>query len=109
MAFFDYIWQNTSLPLMLYNRPRRPGVVVTPALVEQLSALPTVVATKDRSGLITQVRELMQRVGNKISVFVGYESMIVPARALGPHEVVAMAHQVAEPLIRDYWDKAHRR
>lgn len=106
VAFFDYISRNTSLPLMLYNSPRRAGVDITPALVEQLSTLPTVVAIKDSSGLIAQVSELMQRVGDKIRVFVGYETMIVPARAVGAHGVVAMAHQIAGPLIRDYWDKA---
>ncbi|KUM26753.1 dihydrodipicolinate synthase family protein [Mesorhizobium loti] len=106
VAFFEYISQNTSLPLMLYNSPRRAGVDITPALVEQLSALPTVVAIKDSSGVITQVSELVQRVGDKIRVFVGYETMIVPARAVGAHGVVAMAHQIAGPLIRDYWDKA---
>ncbi|MCK1735940.1 dihydrodipicolinate synthase family protein [Bradyrhizobium sp. 138] len=106
VAFFDHISRNTSLPLMLYNSPRRAGVDITPALVEQLSTIPTVVAIKESSGLIAQVGELMQRVGNKIRVFVGYETMIVPARAVGAHGVVAMAHQIAGPLIRDYWGKA---
>jgi 4-hydroxy-tetrahydrodipicolinate synthase len=106
VAFFEYISQNTSLPLMLYNSPRRAGIDIIPALVEQLSALPTVVAIKDSSGVITQVSELVQRVGDKLRVFVGYETMIVPARAVGAHGVVAMAHQIAGPLVRDYWDKA---
>ncbi|MCP3468006.1 dihydrodipicolinate synthase family protein [Bradyrhizobium sp. CCGUVB23] len=106
VAFFEHISRNTSLPLMLYNSPRRAGIDITPALVEQLSALPTVVAIKDSSGVITQVTELVQRVGNRLRVFVGYETMIVPARAVGAHGVVAMAHQIAGPLIRDYWDKA---
>ena len=106
LAFFEYISRNTALPLMLYNSPRRAGVDITPALVEQLAALPTVVAIKDSSGAITQVSELVQRVGDKLRVFVGYETMIVPARAVGAHGVIAMAHQIAGPLIRDYWDKA---
>lgn len=65
VAFFDHISRNTSLPLMLYNSPRRAGVDI----VEQLSTIPTVVAIKDSSGLIARVSELMQRVGNKIRVF----------------------------------------
>ncbi|WP_409190212.1 dihydrodipicolinate synthase family protein [Bradyrhizobium sp. RDM4] len=105
VAFFEHISRNTSLPLMLYNSPRRAGVDITPALVQELS-LPTVVAIKDSSGVITQVSELVQRVGDRLRVFVGYETMIVPARAVGAHGVVAMAHQIAGPLIRNYWDKA---
>lgn len=106
LAFFEHISHNTTLPLMLYNSPRRAGIDLIPAMVEQLSALPTVVAIKDSSGAITQVSELVQRVGEKLRVFVGYETMIVPARAVGAHGVVAMAHQIAGPLVRDYWDKA---
>lgn len=106
VAFFEHVSKNSSLPLMLYNSPRRAGVDITPALVEQLSKLPTVVAIKDSSGIINQVTELVQRVGDKLRVFVGYETMIVPARAVGAHGVIAMAHQIAGPLIRDYWEKA---
>ncbi|ACL58920.1 dihydrodipicolinate synthase family protein [Methylobacterium nodulans] len=106
VAFFAHISRNTPLPLMLYNSPRRAKIELTPALVEQLSALRTVVAIKDSSGDITQVSELVQRVGDNLRVFVGYETMIVPARAVGAHGVIAMAHQIAGPLIRAYWDKA---
>ncbi|WP_018264102.1 dihydrodipicolinate synthase family protein [Methylobacterium sp. WSM2598] len=106
VAFFEHVSKNSSLPLMLYNSPRRAGIDINPALVEQLSKLPTVVAIKDSSGLINQVTELVQRVGGKLRVFVGYETMIVPARAVGAHGVIAMAHQIAGPLIRDYWDQA---
>jgi len=106
VAFFEYVANACPLPLMLYNSPRRAGVDLTPALVEQLAKIPTVVAIKDSSGLIVQVGELMQRVGDRLRVFVGYETMIVPARALGAHGVIAMAHQVSGPLIRDYWAAA---
>ncbi|ACA18219.1 dihydrodipicolinate synthetase [Methylobacterium sp. 4-46] len=106
VAFFEHVSRSSSLPLMLYNSPRRAGIDINPALVEQLSKLPTVVAIKDSSGLINQVTELVQRVGGSLRVFVGYETMIVPARAVGAHGVIAMAHQIAGPLIRDYWDQA---
>jgi 4-hydroxy-tetrahydrodipicolinate synthase len=106
VAFFEHVSRSSSLPLMLYNSPRRAGVDITPVLVEQLSKLPTVVAIKDSSGVINQVTELVQRVGDKLRIFVGYETMIVPARAVGAHGVIAMAHQIAGPLIRDYWEKA---
>lgn len=106
IAFFESLTKATPLNLMLYNSPRRTSIDLSPAMVEQLSALPTIVAIKDSSASITQVAELMQRVGKTLRVFVGYETMIVPARALGVHGVVAMAHQIAGPLIRDYWEQA---
>ncbi|MBB4263881.1 dihydrodipicolinate synthase/N-acetylneuraminate lyase [Bradyrhizobium sp. CIR3A] len=99
VAFFEYIAQNTSLPLMLYNSPRRAAIDITPALVEQLSALPTVVAIKDSSGVITQVTELVQRVGKRPSCL----RRLRDNDRAGPRPwrpwVVAMAHQIAGPLI----------
>lgn len=106
VAFFQHVAAACPLPLMLYNSPRRAGVDLTPTIVEQLATLPTVVAIKDSSASIVQVNELMQRVGDRLRVFVGYETMIVPARSLGVHGVIAMAHQIAGPLIRDYWAAA---
>jgi 4-hydroxy-tetrahydrodipicolinate synthase len=106
IAFFEFIAARSKLPLMLYNSPRRAGVDITPAIVEKLADIPTVVAIKDSSASITQVTDLVQRVGDRLRVFVGYETMIVPARAVGAHGVVAMAHQIAGPLIKQYWDLA---
>jgi 4-hydroxy-tetrahydrodipicolinate synthase len=103
-AYYERIAGATLLPLMLYNSPRRIGVNLLPDQVERLSALPTVVAIKDSSADIAQVTELCRRLGDRLRVFVGYETMIRSGLAVGCHGVVAMAHQLSGKLVRRYFD-----
>ncbi len=97
--FFEYSSCRTALPLMLNNSPRGAGMDMPRALVEQLSTPPDIVAIKHSPGVTIQVGELVQRVGDRLRVFVGYENTIVPAPAAGAHGVVAMPHQIADSLI----------
>jgi 4-hydroxy-tetrahydrodipicolinate synthase len=103
-AFYVHVHDRTSLPIMLYNSPRRLNVSLTPTMVKRLADLPRIVAIKDSSALITQVTELVHAVGREIAVFVGYETMINAAHAAGAMGVVAMAHQVAGAIVRGYYD-----
>ncbi|MBN8997091.1 MAG: dihydrodipicolinate synthase family protein [Rhizobiales bacterium] len=103
-AFYRRLASATRLPIMLYNSPRRTGVDLLPEHVEALLELPSVVSIKDSSGNIVQVSQLVQRVGGELAVFVGYETMIRPALAVGAVGVVAMAHQLSGRLVRGYFD-----
>lgn len=102
--FYRMIAARSELPVMLYNSPARIGVNVTPDLVDRLADLPNVVAIKDSSADIQQVTELCRRVGNRLAVFVGYETMIRAALPVGCVGVVAMAHQLSGHLVRRYYD-----
>lgn len=102
--FYRRVAGASGLPVMLYNSPRRIGVNVGPDQVARLAELPTVAAIKDSSGDIVQVTELCRRVGGKIGVFVGYETMIRSALPVGVVGVVAMAHQLSGRLVRAYFD-----
>ncbi len=87
--FYGQVAGASGLPVMLYNSPRRIGLNLTPDQVERLAALPTVASIKDSSGDIVQVTELCRRVGGRLSVFVGYETMIRAALPVGVVGVVA--------------------
>lgn len=102
--FYGQVAGASGLPVMLYNSPRRIGLNLTPDQVERLAGLPTVAAIKDSSGDIVQVTELCRRVGGRLSVFVGYETMIRAALPVGVVGVVAMAHQLSGRLVRTYFD-----
>lgn len=104
ITYFQDLCAATQLPVMLYNSPKRAGVALDLGIVSELAELPTVVAIKDSSGDIIQVTELARKLGDKINVFVGYETMIRPALAVGAVGVVAMAHQLSGPLVRQYFD-----
>ncbi|MDQ0473293.1 4-hydroxy-tetrahydrodipicolinate synthase [Labrys wisconsinensis] len=102
--FYRAVAGASGLPVMLYNSPRRIGVNIGPDQVARLAELPTVAAIKDSSGDIVQVTELARRVGDRLSVFVGYETMIRAALPVGAVGVVAMAHQLSGRLVRRYFD-----
>lgn len=104
IQYFKDLCGATKLPVMLYNSPKRAGVALDVGIVAELADLPTVAAIKDSSGDIIQVTELVRKVGDKINVFVGYETMIRPALAVGAVGVVAMAHQLSGTLVRRYFD-----
>jgi 4-hydroxy-tetrahydrodipicolinate synthase len=102
--FYRQVAGASGLPLMLYNSPRRIGLNLGVDQVARLAELPTVAAIKDSSGDIVQVTELCRRVGGKLNVFVGYETMIRAALPVGVVGVVAMAHQLSGRLVRAYFD-----
>ena len=102
--FYRSVAGASALPVMLYNSPRRIGVNLGPDQVARLADLPTVAAIKDSSGDIVQVTELCRRVGDRLRVFVGYETMIRASLAVGVVGVVAMAHQLSGRLVRAYYD-----
>ena len=102
--FYTTLASQTKLPIMLYNSPKRTGVNLTPEFVHKISEMPQIVAIKDSSGDIRQLNDLCIKVKDKLSVFVGYETMIRPSLSIGCVGVVAMAHQLAGRLIREYFD-----
>lgn len=106
---FALIGAASGLPLMLYNSPRRVGVSMSPELVARLAAkIPAVCAIKDSSADILHLMELMRAIRGRLSVLVGYETLIRPALACGAQGVVAMAHQMAGGLVRAYFDACAR-
>lgn len=99
----------SGLPLMLYNSPRRIGVGMSHGLVARLAErLPTVCAIKDSSGDILHLMELVRATRGRLSVLVGYETLIRPALAVGATGVVGMAQQMAGRLVRAYFDACAR-
>lgn len=107
-CFYRMIASRSDLPVMLYNSPARIGVNVTPDMVARLADLPNVVAIKDSSADIQQVSELCRKVGDRLAVFVGYETMIRAALPVGCVGVVAMAHQLSGRLVRRYFDACRK-
>lgn len=102
--FYKTLTSHTKLPIMLYNSPKRTGVNLTPDFVHEISEMPQITAIKDSSGDIRQLNELCSRVKDKLSIFVGYETMIRSSFSIGCVGVVAMAHQLAGRLVREYFD-----
>lgn len=73
----------TDLPIMIYNNPIAYGVDVTPALLERLSDVSTLVAIKEETGDIRRVTDIFNAVGDRYKVFCGVDDLILESVALG--------------------------
>ena len=77
VAHYTRIAEATDLPILLYNNPARAGCDLTPAIVDRLADIDAIVAIKDSNGDFVRIMHLLQRVADRIKVFVG------PARLYG--------------------------
>jgi 4-hydroxy-tetrahydrodipicolinate synthase len=83
-AHFEAVIAETSLPCMLYNNPIAYGTDVLPEQVLELaSSLPNLLAVKESSADVRRVAALRGVAGDKLSVLVGVDDLIVEGIAAG--------------------------
>ena len=85
----------TDIPLVLYNIPGRTGVNMAPATVARLAGIPGVVAIKEGSGSLSQVSDIIQQCGEKITVISGDDGLTLPMMALGAKGVITVTANIA--------------
>lgn len=83
-AHFEAVISETSLPCMLYNNPIAYGTDVLPEqLAELAAALPNLVAVKESSADVRRVSALRALAGERLSLLVGVDDLIVEGIAAG--------------------------
>lgn len=83
-AHYSAVCGSSGLPVMLYNIPGNAGNVLSPALVDALADIDTVVAVKESSGDWNTFYETQLAVHDRLRVFCGPSSLFgVPAVQLG--------------------------
>jgi 4-hydroxy-tetrahydrodipicolinate synthase len=92
---FKAIADNTSLPIMLYNIPKRTGVTLSAETTIRLAQVPNIVATKEASGDIELITNVLRGVPADFKVYSGDDDLIVPILAIGGYGVVSVASHVA--------------
>ena len=89
-AHFGAVLAATPLPCMLYNNPIAYGTDVTPEQVASLAERhPNLVAVKESSGDVRRVTGIRAATGDRISVLVGLDDMILEGLAAGASGWVA--------------------
>lgn len=83
VAFYRAVAQASGLPILLYNNPRGYGVDLTPDILEELMAEPTIVAIKEESYETFRISGLRARFGDRLNVVCGVDNLIVESAALG--------------------------
>lgn len=84
-----------DLPVILYNVPGRTGCDLLPATVERLAALDNIVAFKEAVGAPERVGELVERVGERLTLLSGDDGTSRAAMLAGFDGVISVTGNVA--------------
>jgi 4-hydroxy-tetrahydrodipicolinate synthase len=114
--FFRTVAAATRLPWMLYNNPVSYHTDVTPEMFAGLADIPNLVAIKESSANPRRITELHNAVGDRYSLFVGVDDLLLESAILGIDGWVAGAgiafpreNQCLWDLTRaGRWDEARR-
>jgi 4-hydroxy-tetrahydrodipicolinate synthase len=74
--YYQAILEASSLPVMLYNIPRRTGINLSVDLVDRLADHPNAVAIKESSKDWLHLSAIIRRVRGRMDVFAGYASLL---------------------------------
>lgn len=102
---FSQIAKNTRLPIILYNIQGRSGVNITPATVERLSQIPSIVAIKESSGSVTQASEIIEK-RPQFTLLSGDDALTLPMLSIGGQGVISVVSNLFPSLVKEMVDSA---
>lgn len=105
---FTAISNSVDLPVILYNVPGRTGTRISTETIVELSKHPNIVATKEATGDMGQILDIIHRAGDQISVLSGDDAMTLPLICAGGKGVVSVIANIVpglmKTLVRDALD-----
>ncbi len=103
---FAAIAEAVPLPTIVYNVPSRTAVDMLPDTVARLMDIPAVVGIKEATGSTVRATQIIQRVGDRITVLSGDDFTAMPLYAVGARGVISVISNVAPRWMADMWDAA---
>jgi 4-hydroxy-tetrahydrodipicolinate synthase len=97
---FKAISEAVDLPIIVYNIPGRTGVNVEVQTLVRLSQFNNIVAVKEASGNLAQVMDIIEALGDRITVLSGDDNLTLPIMALGGKGVISViSNLLPKPLV----------
>ena len=84
----------TNKPIILYNVPSRTGCNISLPVYRELAKHERIVATKEASGNISAIAEIIAECGDSLDVYSGNDDQIVPIMSLGGKGVISVLSNV---------------
>ncbi len=91
---FNAIADAAKVPSILYNVPSRTGVNIPLSVYKELAKNEYIVATKEASGNLSSIAELLAECGDSLDVYSGNDDQIVPILSLGGKGVISVLSNV---------------
>lgn len=91
---FLTIAEAADIPNIVYNVPSRTGLNISLGAYKTLSEHPNVVATKEASGNLSSILQVMETCGDNLAVYSGNDDQIVPLMSMGAIGVISVLSNV---------------
>jgi len=91
---FTAVADAVNKPIILYNVPSRTGVNISLPVYRELAKHERIVATKEASGNISQIAEVIAECGDSLDVYSGNDDQIVPILSLGGKGVISVLSDI---------------
>ena len=105
---FSAIADATDIPNILYNVPSRTGCSITLPVYKELAKHPNIVATKEASGNLELVKQIIAECGDDLDVYSGNDDQIYDMLSLGAKGVISVLSNVmpkeAHDICQLYFD-----
>jgi 4-hydroxy-tetrahydrodipicolinate synthase len=89
---FSAIAESTDLPIILYSIPSRCGVEIgVDTIVRLRSKYPHVAHIKEAGGIVDRVDQIIQSLGDAVTVLSGDDSLTLPFMSVGARGVISVA------------------
>ena len=101
---FAELDRNTQLPIVMYNVPGRTSVNMLPDTVARLAELKNIVGTKEASGNLSQITEILTKCDPDFVVLSGDDMTTLPILAVGGKGVISVVANIAPREVADMVD-----
>ncbi len=101
VAHFKAIADAVHSPVILYNVPIRTSLNMKADTVAKLAGYPNIHAVKEASGDLAQVSDIARLCGDKVAIYSGDDSIILPTMACGGVGVISVVANIAPRQTHD--------
>ena len=101
VAHYAAIAAAVDLPIVVYNVPGRTGSNIEAKTTLELSRIPGIVATKEASGNLSQIADVIRGRAPEFSVLSGDDELTLAVMALGGDGIVSVVSNVTPKLMAE--------
>ena len=101
VAYYETLADAAAMPVIAYNVPSRTGMTIRPETYERISRHPYLAGTKEASGSVRLVGEILHRCRPGFTVWSGSDSDTVAFLAMGAKGVISVAANVVPRLMAE--------
>lgn len=90
VSHFNTVADAVNIPCIVYNVPGRTGFCISIDSYKQIAKHENIVATKEASGNLLLMMEVLEACGNDINMYSGDDQQIVPLMSMGAIGVISV-------------------